>query len=29
MRVEKQRWDALLLSILPQSIVSRMRNGER
>jgi class 3 adenylate cyclase len=28
MRVEKQRWEALLLNILPQSIVSRMRNGE-
>jgi adenylate cyclase len=28
MRVEKQRSEALLLNILPQSIVSRMRNGE-
>jgi adenylate cyclase len=28
MRVEKQRSEALLLSILPQSIVNRMRNGE-
>jgi adenylate cyclase len=28
MRVEKQRSEALLLNILPQSIVNRMRNGE-
>jgi adenylate cyclase len=28
MRVEKQRSETLLLSILPQSIVNRMRNGE-
>jgi adenylate cyclase len=28
MRVEKQRSEALLLNILPQNIVNRMRNGE-
>jgi adenylate cyclase len=28
MRVEKQRSETLLLNILPQSVVNRMRNGE-